>query len=157
SYRSSVRTLRRLVTGNLLYEAPANPQSEIRNPNSEFRNPKSEWDLFHIRNLGLAVNGRMAREFGGDAQRIKASSTGRVARRLGVSLKNWSPVEATAFENWALVLDLVPDLSRWSRPEKEAALAIVRAKAGREERRYLRLMQRPSRLREAVLRLGSGK
>ncbi|MGH9316535.1 MAG: hypothetical protein ACRD1P_05450, partial [Thermoanaerobaculia bacterium] len=42
SYRSSVRTLRRLVTGNLLYEAPANPQSEIRNPNSEFRNPKSE-------------------------------------------------------------------------------------------------------------------
>ncbi|HSS45047.1 MAG TPA: hypothetical protein VLO07_06865 [Thermoanaerobaculia bacterium] len=165
SYRSSARMLKRLVTGNLLYEVPVHPNSEIRNPksssgplgnpNSEIRNPKSAWSLFHIRNLGLAVNRRMAREFGGDAQRIKTSSTGRAARRLGVSLKNWSPLEAAAFESWALVLDLVPDLARWSREEKEAVLAIVRAKAGREERRYLRLMQRHTRLRAAVLRIGS--
>jgi hypothetical protein len=149
-YRSSAGTLRRLVTGNLLYEVARNPKSEIRDP-------KSPWDLFHIRNLGLAVNRRMAREFGGDAQSIKTVSTRRVARRLGVSVRGWSPLETTAFENWALMLDLVPDLSRWSRQEKEATLAIVRAKAGREERRYLRLMQRHTRLREAMLKLGSGE
>jgi hypothetical protein len=50
---------------------------------------------------------------------------------------------------------VIPDLTRWTREERRAAADIVRAKAGKDERRYLRLMQRHSRLRRAWIALGS--
>ena len=73
---------------------------------------------------------------------------------LGVGLPRRRS-ERKAFTDLALVLDRIPDLARWPRPEKKALAAIARAKAGREEIRYLRLLQRHERLRAAILRLGS--
>jgi hypothetical protein len=49
----------------------------------------------------------------------------------------------------------VPDLSRWTKEEKQALVAIVRAKAGPRESQYLHLMQRHARLRAAFLLFGS--
>jgi hypothetical protein len=142
SHRSSGRTLARLVTHNVLYEAPGSPQGD--------------WDRFHIRNLGLAVNRRMAREFGGSPSKIRAASEKRVAAALGLRPDRLPPSERQAFRELALVLDLVPDLRRWSREEKDGLVAIIRAKARGVERRYLRLLQRHTRLRAALIRLGSG-
>jgi hypothetical protein len=141
SYRSSPRTLRRLVTHNLLYETPGSSAGE--------------WDRFHVRNLGLALNRRMAREFKGNARRLRNESCRRVARALAVRPATLSRRERKAFEELALILDLIPDLPRWTREEREAVVAIIRAKAIGLERRYLSLMQRHARLREAVIRLGS--
>jgi hypothetical protein len=39
--------------------------------------------------------------------------------------------------------------------EKRSLLAIIRAKAGPSETRYLQLLQQHSQLREALLRIGS--
>jgi hypothetical protein len=142
SHRSSGRTLARLVTHNVLYEAPGSPQGD--------------WDRFHIRNLGLAVNRRMAREFGGSPSKIRAASEKRVAAALGLRPDRLPPSERQAFRELALVLDLVPDLRHWSREEKDGLVAIIRAKARGVERRYLRLLQRHTRLRAALIRLGSG-
>jgi hypothetical protein len=141
SYRSSARRLANLVTGNLLYEI--GPRSA------------GDWDRFHIRNLGLAVQRRMATRYGGDAKRARREATARVARALGARIGRWSATERGAFENLALVLDLVPDLARWPRKEKAALAEIARAKAGREEIPYLRLLQKHERLREAMIRIGS--
>jgi hypothetical protein len=149
-YRTSGATLRRIATCNLLYEVPSNPKSKIQNL-------KSDWDRFHIRKIGLAVNRRMAREFGGDAGRIRRASESSVARTLGVRPERWSEAERHAFADFALALDLVPDLSRWSREEKSDAIEVIRAKAGRSETRYLRLSQRHERLRAALIRLGSSR
>jgi len=80
----------------------------------------------------------------------------RVARRLGTRLEAWRAEGKKIFESLALVLDLIGDLPGWSRREKSALLAILRAKAGRNEVRYVRLMQRHARLREALLLLGQG-
>jgi hypothetical protein len=55
----------------------------------------------------------------------------------------------------APALDAIPDLARWSRTDRAALAEVVRAKAGRDERRYLRLMQRHRRLRAAWIALGS--
>ncbi len=147
-YRTSAATLRRIATCNLLYEVPSNPKSKIQNL-------KSEWDRFHIRNIGLAVNRRMAREFGGDAERIRRASESSIARKLRVRLAGWSKAEQHAFADFALALDLIPDLARWSGAEKKAAIEVVRAKVGRDETRYLRLSQRHARLRASLIRLGS--
>ncbi|HSE65113.1 MAG TPA: hypothetical protein VLG15_16020 [Thermoanaerobaculia bacterium] len=141
AYRSSPRTLERLVTGNVLYEIdPARA---------------GDWDRFHVRNVGLAVQRRMRRGYGGDAERARRQASKRVSRMIGARTARWSAAEKAAFENFALVLDLVPDLARWSRQERKTLVEIARAKAGREETRYLRLLQRHARLRAALLRLGS--
>jgi hypothetical protein len=141
SYRSSPKRLERLVTGNLLYES----------------DPKraGDWDRFHIRNLGLAVQRRMRKRYGGDAARARREASARISRILGARTARWTAPEANAFENLALVLDVVPDLARWTREERNALVAIARTKAGREEIRYLRLLQRHERLRETLIRLGS--
>lgn len=133
-YRSSPRTLRRLVTGNLLYEM----------------RPSRDWDRFHVRKIGLAIQRRMRTRYGGDSEEARRRAKSRVARLLEIRTPAGS-----AFENFALVLDALPDLPRWTRAERAALIPIIRAKEGAEEIRYLRLLQRHAKLREALIRLGS--
>jgi hypothetical protein len=141
AYRSTARTLQRLVTHNMLYEAPGSP--------------RGDWDRFHVRRIGLAVNRRMRMDFGGSAERIRAASERRAAAALGIRPSALSTLERRALAELALVLDSIPDLARWSRGERRGVAAIGRAKAGRSERRYLRLAQGHSRLRRALIRLGT--
>lgn len=54
--------------------------------------------------------------------------------------------------DWASLLGR----ARWTGKEKEGLREIARAKSGPDETRYLRLLQRNSRLREVFLKLGSG-
>lgn len=56
---------------------------------------------------------------------------------------------------WAAVLEAIPGFPRWRAEDRRAVQQIVRAKTGATEQRYLRLQQVHSKLREAVLRLGS--
>ncbi len=56
---------------------------------------------------------------------------------------------------WPAVLAAIPDFPKWSAEDRLAVQQILKAKTGATEQRYLRLMQRHSKLREAVLRLGS--
>jgi hypothetical protein len=141
AYRSSPATLRTLVTHNVLYEIPGTPSRD--------------WDRFHIRKLGLAVNRRMAREHGGHAGRAREASRRRVANLLGLRPDRLPPGDRRALDEFALVLGLIPDLSRWSSAERESVTEIIRAKAGRSERQYLALLRRHRRLRKAMILLGS--
>jgi hypothetical protein len=140
AHRTPPRLLRRLAQSNLLYEVPP----------TRF----GEWDLFHVRHLGLAATRRMARE-GVGADEFRKLSSARVSRALGVRPRGGPPEAWWAFENLALVLDLVPDLQDWTEEEKRGVVEIARAKAGRGEAKYLRLLQGHARLRAAFLRLGS--
>src|SRR5208337_725934 len=141
-YKTPARVLRQLAKAHVFYELPAAE--------------RGAWDRFSTRNLGLRVNRRMAREFDGDSGRTRRASAEKVSRALGVSVARWTVAEKQAFENWALVLALIPDLARWTAREKADVVRIIRAKAGRDEMRYLRLTQRHGRLRRELLRLGSG-
>jgi hypothetical protein len=118
-YRTSARTLRRLSTGSLVYEVPGSSVGD--------------WDRFHIRNLALAAQRRLAR-------------------------LHEAPIndpELVPFEKQPLMLALADDLSNWSRREKRDALRIIKAKNGTDEVDYLRLLQRHRRMREAAIRIGS--
>jgi hypothetical protein len=78
-----------------------------------------------------------------------------VSRKLGIRPERWSPLERKAFSDLALVLDLIPGLGRWPAEEKRHVVAVCRAKAGRDEAMYLRLLQEDRRLGKALRRLGS--
>ncbi|MFL6227638.1 MAG: hypothetical protein ACJ741_02535 [Pyrinomonadaceae bacterium] len=141
-YRTSPRQLRRLAEGHVLYET----RDAARG---------GEWDSFRVRHIGLAVQRRMAREFGGDAEKIRAASVAEVLRAVDARHARFDEDERRALSNLALPLALIPDLARWTPAEKQAAVAIIRAKAGRDELRYLRLLRRHARLRRAIIALGT--
>lgn len=140
-YRTPARTLRKISTGHILYEAPGTPQGV--------------WDRFHIRNIGLAVQRRMAKDFHGEASEIRSASVAAVSWALGLRQHGWSQSERQALSNLAPALALIPNLGRWPDNEKAALARIIRAKAGPDESRYVRLLQCHGSLREAILKLGS--
>ena len=140
-YRSPARALRELSSGHVIFEAPAAAGGE--------------WDRFHVRNLGLAVARRMGARHGGDPLKLRRASVEKVARALDADPQGWRDEARRAFENLAPLLALIPDLSRWTDVEKRALTRIARAKSGRDELAYLRLLQNHRRLRRAVIKLGS--
>jgi len=147
-YRTSRRTLKRLAGVHVFYELPAD---------SRGAGAKKEgaWDPFSTRNLALRVNRRMAREFNGDAARIREASVREVSRALGLNASRWPDAERRALDNWSLVLALIPDLRRWSAEERRELVRIIRSQSAANEMQYLRLTQRHERLRRELLRLGS--
>ncbi len=161
AYRTPSSVLRRLAAHNLLYEVerPLTPtlsrREREKRRGSTVESSEVPWDRFHVRNIALAVVRRMAREFGGDAARFRSVSQMRVATALGTAARRWSADEHRVFADLAPVLDLIPDLPCWPKGDRDAVAEVVRAKAGRLESRYLRLMQKHARLREALLHLGS--
>jgi hypothetical protein len=140
-YRTSARTLRRLAAGHVFYELPG---SDV-----------GAWNRFSTRKIGLRVNAHMAWKFGGEAWRMRAESTRSMALSLNVNTSSWSALEKASFENFAVALAPVHDLSSWTREEKDALLQIIRAKTARDEMGYLHLAQNHERLRDALLKIGS--
>jgi hypothetical protein len=139
-YRSPARVLRRLAADQMIFDGCGLSGRD--------------WDRFTVRNLGLAVQRRMAARFGGEADRIRRASTAAVARALQVEPSAWSKGQRAAFERWALVLALIPDLAGWPAADRRGVVSVVKAKAAPDEAAYARRLQAHSRLREAVLDLG---
>src|SRR6185369_6085148 len=99
-----------------------------------------------MRNIGYALQQRMARGFGGDAQAMRRACVARMARSLQVKPERLSPAGQNAFADFAMVLSLIPGLPGWTPEEKAALRAIIAAKAAPHEQRYLRLLQKHARL-----------
>jgi len=141
SHRTSAATLRRLAAGHMLFDLFEN---ESRHP----------WDKFEARNIGLAVQRRMARKRDGDAEAIREQSLDFVKRALRVTGRSWSESELAGLRDLSLVLAMISDLDKWNADQKLLAIRIIRAKGGRDESLYLKLMQKHAALRDALLRFG---
>jgi hypothetical protein len=140
-YRTPARTLRRLSKAHVVYELPEAGHGA--------------WDRFAMRNIGFAVQRRMAREFAGDAEAMRKAAVAQLARQLDVNPHKLKEREQAAFANFAAVLSLAPGVARWSSDEKADLREVIAAKAARTEERYMRLLQKHARLRAAILKLGS--
>jgi hypothetical protein len=140
-YRTSAATLRRLSKAHVVYELP---QAD-----------RGAWDQFSTRNIGLAVQRRIARDFDGDAGAMRKAAVAQLARILNLSPQKLKAHEQAAFADFATALSLVPDLDRWSSGDKDALRDVIAAKAGRTELRYQQLLVRHERLRRAILQIGS--
>jgi len=140
-YRTPAATLRKLAAGHVFYELPG---AEI-----------GAWDRFRVRNLGFRVSRYMAERFGGDAERMRRVTSLKLAKALGLNVSGLSQPERAALVDFAVVMALVGDLPQWSADDKRQLAAIIRAKVGADEARYVRLLQMHPRLRAVMLRLGS--
>ena len=140
-YRSPARILRRLSKAHVVYETP--------------EAQRGEWDRFAMRNIGFALQRRMAQDFGGDAEAMRHAYVARIGRLLDIRPEGLSSGAQNAFADFAMVFSLIADLPRWTTEEKSALYAIISAKSARTELRYLKLLQGHPRLRAAILTLGS--
>ncbi len=177
-YRTPPRTLRRLSEAHMFYEvyeamdsafddqprsgAGTQPTAQAvgalargnQAPKGRKKNP-GPWESFSLRNLGLRINRRMAKEFNGDSQKIRQASSSAVCKALRIVRAGWTPHERESLDNWSLVLTLIPGLADWTREEKQQLVKIIQAKSAASERPFLRLTQRHSRFRAELLGLGS--
>jgi hypothetical protein len=149
NYRTSAKTLRKLAAAPMIFELD---KTSDKSPD---KSKLGDWDRFCVRNIGLAVAGRMGSKFGGDAERFREEAFKNLNGVLGLSLRDWQEAELSALSDFAVTLYLVEDLHRWRDKEKQRLVQVVRAKAGPDESSYLQLMQKHARLRKAMIRLGS--
>jgi hypothetical protein len=140
-YRTPMRTLKRLAEAPVIYELPGTPTGD--------------WDRFRVRRIGLRVAERAAAEFNGDAAKMRIASARQVARALGSPLHRFPPRARSALEDFATVLALIDDLSRWTAAEKRLLVRVIQAKVTSNDAQYARLLQRHERLRAALIELGS--
>jgi hypothetical protein len=140
-YRSSPRVLRKLAAGPMLFEMAGSTSGH--------------WDRFAVRNVGLAVQRQMAREFDSDPRRARAESAQIVKRALKINPRRWRPPEIAALENLSLVLAMVPELGKWNETAKVLMTRIIRAKAGNDEALYLKLTQQHAAWRGVLKEFGS--
>jgi hypothetical protein len=183
NYRTPARTLKRLAEAHMFYDVPESKgfvsgHALRRAVNGILRNKKlgkgttssravnatkfspalaaeGPWDTFSARNLGLQINRRMAREFNGDAQKIRTASTTTVTAVLNLNPARWTPLQKQSLENWSLVLAQIPNLPRWTPDEKRQLVKVIQSKRAPNEMQYLHQTQHHSRLRSELLRLGS--
>jgi hypothetical protein len=140
--RTSARTLRKLAAGHMFFDL------------SDASTTVGTWDRFQIRRVGLAVQGRMARDFDGNAQKMRRNSMALVERTLGPQTSDETAAERSALENLAVLFAMM-EIGRWDSSDKQLAARIIRAKGSGDEALYLKLMQQHSSFRAEVIRLGS--
>jgi hypothetical protein len=145
NYRTSLRTLRELAVAPMIFELDKTPR--------EFRS--GDWDRFQVRNIGLAVQRRMAMKYEGDADKFRTEAVKELTRLLGSRVGDWREAELPVLSDFAVILSLVDHLTEWSEVEKRALVRVIRAKASADESSYLNLMQKHARLRKAIIKLGS--
>ncbi|HEV2828921.1 MAG TPA: hypothetical protein VGW76_15105 [Pyrinomonadaceae bacterium] len=138
-YRTSARMLRRLAESPMIFELE--------------QTHSGDWDNFQLRNIGLAVQRRMAAKYQGDAKKLRSAATADLMHELDLPDDD-GLVGSAAFNDFAVALS-PGDLSAWNAAEKRSLAQVVRAKAASDESRYLKLMQRHVRLRNAMINLGS--
>ena len=135
-YRTSARILRKLAAGHMLFETP------------DATKKSREWDRFEARNIGLAVQHRMTREFRSDSVKIRTHSLD-IARRA-INVKG-----VRSDSDLPMVLAMIPELKSWTPADKELAAHVLSAKDGVDEANYLKQMQKHALLRAFMIKLGS--
>ncbi|HEV7683744.1 MAG TPA: hypothetical protein VGO68_16570 [Pyrinomonadaceae bacterium] len=138
-YRTPARTLRKLAESPMIFAETTS----------------GDWDRFQLRNIGLAVQRRMAATHESDAEKFTSGAVKELARAIGLRTEAWPSAGLSALKDFACALSLVDDLRKWSAEEKRALAKIIRAKAASDESSYLKLMQKHARLRQAIIKLGS--
>jgi hypothetical protein len=139
-YRTPARTLRKLAESSMIFELD--------------QTRRGDWDKFQTRNIGLKMQKEMAARHGGDASSFRNWAIARLARALKLSSGTLNEPQQSALADFAVTL-AQSNVASWTDAEKHALAKVIKAKTSVDEGSYLKVMQRHTRLREVVIKLGS--
>jgi hypothetical protein len=106
--------------------------------------------------VGLHVMRFLGNRFGADRTTAAAECSREAAALLGSGPQpDWSPGEREAWERWAPLALILPGIARWSRAERAALAAVMRAKGGARESDFVRRFDAHPRLRRAIAALAA--
>jgi hypothetical protein len=142
-YRTPLRTLERLAGAELVLNLSTGEGHPAR----------------RVRAIDLAalVTEQIARNFGGDRDAAARWASRRIAQALGVPRAlPWPADERGSFKQLGLLAALIPDLEQWGESDKSRLVRTLRAKGGRSELPYVRLLDGHRRFRESLETLVAG-
>lgn len=143
SYRSPLPILKRLAEAEMYLTLPGGS----REPEKRLRASQ----------VSALVTRQIAREFEGDRRAAVSQAVARLSRALGVPRwKAWPEDERHAFERLSPLAALIPNLERWPAAERRHLTRILRAKGGRSEGLYTRLLDSHARLKRSLRALVEG-
>jgi hypothetical protein len=139
-YRSSRSTLQALAAASLFLHA---------------RKPRSDvLGQLRLAPVSLHISRFLAARAGGDREAAIAVSVQDAARVLGVRAPRTTDAgRRVAWERWAPLVLVLPDVARWPAAERDALARIIDAKGGQCESDFVRLFDSHRRLRRAVVAL----
>ena len=140
SYRTSLPMLKRLARSEVyLTLSPDDWDAESR---------------VSAGSLAALVTDHVSRRFHGDRRAAARAGAATVGAALGeASWTRWPSDERTAFERLSLLVALVPDLALWPERDRRRLVHLMRAKGGRSEMRYVRLLDGHHRFRRSLAAL----
>ncbi|HEX6813310.1 MAG TPA: hypothetical protein VF384_16945 [Planctomycetota bacterium] len=142
SHRSSIGTLQRLAEYNVYWSA-GKPRDDVIG-------------IFPLANIGLAITDYLAQRFGADRERGEARCADEAAELCSVrGWQKWADGERLWWLRWSPLILVLPGVAKWSAAERGALVAVVRAKGGRRESDYVRLLDGHRKLRAALRKVAA--
>jgi hypothetical protein len=137
AYRSPLSVLRELARSELVL--PLSPRHDGGAPR------------LTAAALSALVTADIGRRFRGDRRAAARAATRAVASALGLRNRpNWPRDERRAFERLSLLVTLIPDLARWPPSDRRRLVELMRARGGKSEGRYVRLLGEHRRLVQSL-------
>src|SRR5262249_42663707 len=117
--------------------------------------PRSSDDVpISAARLAGLVTSHIAHRFDGNRRAASRAALTRVTRALGVRrVDAWPREERAASARLGLPFSLIPSLDRWPARDRRRLVAVMRAKGGASEARYVRLLAAHPRLRRSLAKL----
>ncbi|TDJ65201.1 MAG: hypothetical protein E2O37_05315 [Proteobacteria bacterium] len=139
NYRSSPSALRRLA------QAPMFLHLGCRR--------KDVLGLVDLEACGLAVTDYLSRQRGSDRARAEVDCAKTVCSWLDIDQRKLSSDQRLWLRRWSPLIVSLGSVPGWSQNDKAALTAVLLAKGGREQSRYVHLFDRHQHLRESLLKL----
>lgn len=139
-HRSSAATLRRLAAANLYLHLDRKRNDVV--------------GILPLARVGLHVTDLLARRFGSDRARASRECVREAKKLLGIAADSSGPRgQRLAWEWWAPLVSVLPDIEQWKAKEKKALAGVIDAKGGDSERRFVLQFDEHARLRRAIRKL----
>lgn len=139
-YRTPAKTLRRFTGSNLVFNMDGTSNAPVPD----------------MADISLAVTRHAASHYDGDRAAQAKWAERRVGRWLHVGDKrSWPATERQSFLRLCPLIALIPGPGSWSDRQKKSLIALMRAKGGPQERRFVLMLQRHRKLARALAALAS--
>ncbi len=117
-----------------------------------------EYHELSIINLGYRITEMFGKQYAGDRIRGIDTAVQSISRTLGIAnTARWSDGEKLALTRLAPLVDIIPDIPRWSVDDRRLLVDVIRAKGGMVERQFVTLMNRHAKFKAALEKMAKQK
>ncbi len=117
------------------------------------RRRKDVLGLVDLEACGLAVTDYLSRQHGSDRARAEVDCAKTVCSWLDIDQRKLSSNQRLWLRRWSPLIVSLGSVPGWSQNDKTALTAVLLAKGGQEQSRYVHLFDHHQHLRESLLKL----